>query len=289
MKKLIILFVVVLIISGCNLKKSQKENVEIINNEIEEVEKIEIEDDIIESLEESSRHQEWVEIDNNWKIIHNFVVYPEVKDKSSVVILIHENKWLTDWVRNMADQIASEWHIVIAPDLLSSFDKDRQRTSDFVNQDDATKAIYALDKDQVLSDLEAVANYAKTIDSFNWNIVSAWFCWWWSQSYSFATKSKDLKASLVFYGTAPEDESVYDDIDIPVYWFYGEDDSRVNATISQTEKYMTEKWKTYEYEIYEWAGHAFMRKGEESDADDIHIEARNNAYERMMKILNNYK
>lgn len=48
--------------------------------------------EIKEMISDSPRHQEWVEIDNNGKTIHAFVVYPENKEKSSAVVMIHENK-----------------------------------------------------------------------------------------------------------------------------------------------------------------------------------------------------
>jgi carboxymethylenebutenolidase len=109
--------------------------------------------------------------------VHAFVVYPENKENSSAVVMIHENKGLNDWARSMADQVAGEGYIVIAPDLLSSFDEERQKTSDFSSPDDATQALYSLTQEDISSDLRAVADYAKTIDSFNGNLVSAGFCW----------------------------------------------------------------------------------------------------------------
>ena len=49
----------------------------------------------------------------------SFVVYPERKDKAPVVIVIHEIFGMTDWVRGVADQLAKEGFIAIAPDFLS--------------------------------------------------------------------------------------------------------------------------------------------------------------------------
>jgi len=54
-----------------------------------------------QALSDSPRHQEWVEIDNDGKTIYAFVVYPENKENSSAVVMIHENKGLNDWARNM--------------------------------------------------------------------------------------------------------------------------------------------------------------------------------------------
>src|SRR5947209_1258159 len=70
-------------------------------------------------LEKSSRHQEWVKVKHGNREVNSFVVYPEVKDKATVVVVIHEIFGLTDWVRTVADQLAEAGYIAIAPDLLS--------------------------------------------------------------------------------------------------------------------------------------------------------------------------
>ena len=57
-------------------------------------------------LEKSSRHQEWVKVKQGNREVNSFVVYPEVKDKATTVVVIHEIFGLTDWVRNVADQLA---------------------------------------------------------------------------------------------------------------------------------------------------------------------------------------
>ena len=67
------------------------------------------------ALETSPRHGEWVDVDG----VKTWVVYPERKDKAPVVIVIHEIFGLTDWVRSVADTLAAEGFIALAPDLLS--------------------------------------------------------------------------------------------------------------------------------------------------------------------------
>ena len=49
-------------------------------------------------LEKSSRHGEWVKIPQGKREIQAFVVYPEVKDKATAVLVIHEIFGMTDWV-----------------------------------------------------------------------------------------------------------------------------------------------------------------------------------------------
>src|SRR6476620_2703591 len=58
-------------------------------------------------VEKTPRHVEWVDVKNGDRKVKCFVVYPEVKDKATAIIVIHENKGLTDWVRLMADDLAA--------------------------------------------------------------------------------------------------------------------------------------------------------------------------------------
>jgi carboxymethylenebutenolidase len=92
--------------------------------------------------------------------IETFVVYPESKDKKPVVLLIHEIFGMSDWVQDLADQMAAAGYIAVAPDLLSGMRPHGGRTSDFA-QDKVTEAVSHLNPDQVTSDLNAVADYAK--------------------------------------------------------------------------------------------------------------------------------
>ena len=70
-------------------------------------------------LEQSPRHHEWTDVKNSARTVRTFVAFPEVKGKATVVIVIHENKGLTDWVRKAADDFAAAGYIAVAPDLLS--------------------------------------------------------------------------------------------------------------------------------------------------------------------------
>src|SRR6266550_1442582 len=69
-------------------------------------------------LEKSPRHLEWVKVKHGDREVTCFIAYPEVKDKATAVVVIHEIFGLSDWVRGVADQFAEAGYIAIAPDLL---------------------------------------------------------------------------------------------------------------------------------------------------------------------------
>lgn len=239
----------------------------------------------VDQLEGSPRHHDWIEISANGRTIHAFAAFPEREDDAPAVLVIHENRGLTDWVRSFADQVAAAGYLAVAPDLLSDFDDEHTRTRDFANADAARSAIYELDPNQVTADLHAVRAHVASMPSSDGRVVVAGFCWGGSQSFRFATNSDDIEAALVFYGTAPDDEALFSTITAPVYGFYGEDDQRVNATIPTTQEYMATFDNTFDIEIYEGAGHAFMRSGDDPNETGPNKAARDQAWDRLTNIL----
>jgi carboxymethylenebutenolidase len=239
----------------------------------------------LKQLENSPRHQEWVNVQAGDREVTCFVVYPEVSEKATVVIAIHENRGLTDWVRSFADQLAGEGFIVVAPDLLSNFESGIKTTADFENSDEARNAIYALSADQVKSDLNAVQEYASTLPAGNGKTVVAGFCWGGSQSFRMATYNDDIEAAMVFYGSAPETQEEIEQISAPVYGFYGGNDQRINSGIPKTEEMMEKAGNTYNYMIYPDAGHAYMRAGDDPKSSAGNLKARNESWDRMVRIL----
>lgn len=236
-------------------------------------------------LDGSPRHQEWVDIKYGDRIVKSFVVYPEVSQKATVVVLIHEIMGLTDWVMSVADQLAEHGYIAIAPDFLSGMAPNGGRTTDFEDLGKIREAISGLSPSQITADLNAVCDYAAKIPAANGKVAVAGFCWGGTQTFNFASTRKGLAAAFVFYGTGPTTEEAVAEIDCTVYGFYGGNDARVNATIPETEKVMIGKRKTFVPVIYDGAGHGFMRAGEQPDAQPANKEARDAAWKRWLDIL----
>src|SRR6266446_6344788 len=111
-------------------------------------------------LDKSPRHREWVILKHDGRSVETFVVYPESKAKAPVVLVIHEIFGMTDWVQDLADQVAEAGYIAVAPDLLSGMGPNGGRSTAFP-QDKVTEAVSHLSPDQVTADLNAVADYGK--------------------------------------------------------------------------------------------------------------------------------
>jgi carboxymethylenebutenolidase len=238
-------------------------------------------------LEASPRHREYVPLKVGSRTVQAFVVYPEIKTKAPVVILIHEIFGLSDWAKEMADELAGQGFIVIAPDMLSGMGPNGGGSSEFPSQDAITKAVSGLDPDAVMADLDAAADYGKQIPAANGKIAVAGFCWGGGKSFAFAAHRKGLSAAFVFYGTGPADVS---SITAPVYGFYAGNDARIGATVPGTTDAMKAAGKKYDPVTYDGAGHGFMRAGEDpGNTVPGNKTAREQGFDRLVKLLHEMK
>lgn len=238
-------------------------------------------------LDASPRHHEYVTLKHGARSVQAFVVYPEVKEKAPVVVLIHEIFGLTDWAKEMADELAGEGFIVIAPDLLSGFGPNGGGSSEFPSQDATVKAVSGLDPAGVLEDLDAAADWAQRVPAGNGKIAVAGFCWGGGKSFAFAAHRKGLSAAFVFYGPGPADVST---VTAPVYGFYAGNDARIGATVPDTTTAMKAAGKFYEPVSYDGAGHGFMRAGEDpTNTNPANKTAREQGFARLVKLLHEMK
>ena len=235
------------------------------------------------ALDKSPRHGEWADVPvPGGGTIRSWVVYPERKDKAPVVIVIQEIFGLTDWIRAVADQLARDGFIAIAPDLLTGKGPQGGNTDAFASRDDVVAAVRGLTPDEVTSRLNAVRAYAVKLPAASGRSATVGFCWGGSTSFRYASVQPALDAAVVYYGGSP-DASALASIGAPVLGLYGADDARVNATIEPAAAEMKKLGKTYETEIYPGAGHGFLRA--QSGRDGANMKATEQAWPRMLAFL----
>jgi carboxymethylenebutenolidase len=241
-------------------------------------------EDAKQALADSPRHGEWadVPVPGGDAKIHTWVVYPERKDKAPVVVVIHEIFGLTDWIRAVADQLAAEGFIAVAPDLLSGKGPGGGGTDSFP-ADEVRAAIGKLTPDEVAQRLNAVRDYGLKLPAAANKSATIGFCWGGSTSFAYATRQPALTAAVVYYGTAPTDADALARIKSPVLGFYGGDDARVTATVEPTSKAMADLKKIYTPHVYEGAGHGFLRQ--QSGRDDANLKASRQAWAETIAFL----
>lgn len=219
-----------------------------------------------ERLEKSPRHGEYVDVKlaSESTPIRTWVVYPERKSKAGVVIVIHEVYGLSDWIRAVADQIAREGFIAVAPDLLSGRGPGGGGTESVPTRDEVVALVRGLTPDETAARLNAVHDYAVRLPASNGKSATIGFCWGGARSFSYAATDPALDGAIVYYGSSPEAAELAR-IAAPVVGNYAGDDARVNATVPAAEAEMKRLGKFYEVHIYEGSGHGFLRQQEGRD------------------------
>ena len=235
------------------------------------------------ALEKSPRHGEYVDIKGaDGAPIRTWVVYPERKDKAGVVIVIHEIFGLSDWIRGVADQLAREGFIAVAPDLISGHGPGGGGTDSVSSRDDVVKLVRAVTPEEATARLNTVRAYAVELPAASGQSATIGFCWGGARSFAYAAEQPALAAAVVYYGTSPEAADLAR-VKAPVLGNYGGDDARVNATIAPAEAEMKKLGKTYEPHVYDGAGHGFLRA--QSGPDGANLKATQQAWVRTIAFL----
>ena len=211
-------------------------------------------------LAASPRHGEWVMIPGGapGDSVRAWVVYPERSDRAPVVLVVHEIFGLSPWIRAVADQLAADGFIAVAPDLLTS--KNLPGSPDRgPDPQAATAAIRTLDRAVVARQLDAVGRYATALPAARDTYGIVGFCWGGGTSFAYATHAPHLGASVVYYGPSPEPAALAS-VRAPVLGLYGGNDARVNSTVPAVDSAMKAMKKTFEPHFFEGAGHGFLRQ-----------------------------
>jgi len=218
------------------------------------------EDSALAALNRSPRHGEWVDVAYPGHApLRTWVVYPERSTKAGVVLVIHEIFGLTDWIRSVADQLAAEGFIAVAPDLVSGLGPGGGGTDSTASRDDAVKLVRQLTPDETSARLVAVRDWALKLPSANGKLATIGFCWGGGRSFAAATMTPPPRACVVYYGTAPDSAQILS-VRAPVLAHYGGDDARVNATIDAAKAALAKEKIPYDPHVYPGAGHGFLRQ-----------------------------
>jgi carboxymethylenebutenolidase len=221
-----------------------------------------------ERLERSPRHGEYVNVSSGGVPIRTWVVYPERKTRAGVVLVIHEVYGLSDWIRAVADQVAQEGFIAVAPDLISGRGPGGGGTESVSTRDEVVALVRGLTPEEATARLNAVHDYAVKLPASNGKSATVGFCWGGARSFAYAAAQPALDGAVVYYGTSPEAAELAR-VSAPVLGHYAGDDARVNATVPTAEAEMKRLGKIYETHVYDGAGHGFLRQLEGRDGANL--------------------
>ena len=202
------------------------------------------------------RH-EWVDIPVGAAKVHTWIEYPDGDAKAPVVVVMSYEAGLDDWMRSVADELATSGFIALAPDVLTGLGPNRGNYDAFKSPDEAIRAIRAkVTPAGEMRQYLAAAAYGAKLPRANGKIGSVGFGPGGTSSFRFAAEAPTVNAAAVFYGPAPNDATLQK-VKVPVMGFYGEDDPDVTRTVEATAAAMKRAGKSFEYQIYPGATHHF--------------------------------
>jgi carboxymethylenebutenolidase len=237
-----------------------------------------------------------------------WVVYPASSRKAPVVVVVHEIFGLSTWVRGVADQVAAEGFIAIAPDFLS-----RVRggpTSVELAADSARRLIGGVNSAERNRIIVAAANWAMTQPSATQKYAVIGYCWGGQTTFFHAIHGgvSGFSGGVAFYGLpyvsggspatatqpAVPGTLVADSIAkiwVPMLLLNGSKDARIAAAMPALDSMMKALGKTYTGVNYDGAVHGFLRAQDDPKAtrdeaeEQANLAAAKDAWPRTVAFL----
>ena len=195
-----------------------------------------------------------VEVSGEEGSIAAYQAQPASEGPFAAILLIHENRGLTEHIRDVARRFAKVGYVGLAVDLLSRVGG----TDQFTDESETTTAISELDQEGVISDLRSSVTWLGQQPFVQeGRIGGIGWCWGGGQAWRLATKEPRLGAVVAFYGPNPPLENV-PNIQAAVLGIYGEEDQRITDQAPELEEALADADKTYEMIVFDGANHAFF-------------------------------
>lgn len=259
----------------------------------------------------SPRHGEWVKIawsEGSSDSLMAWIVYPMVRTKAPIVVVVHEIFGLSTWIRSVADQVAAEGYIAIAPDLNSRVRGGPSTVE--LTRDSASRIIRGVNSAEINRGIAATANYAMMRPSAEQRYAVIGYCWGGTAVWDHAINGglKGLVGGVAFYGTpytaggaratattAAQPAQLIGDsiakIKVPVMLLSGSRDARITALMPAIDSAMKALGKSYASTNYEGAVHGFLRQqddpttGPNADTGAANLAATKDAWPKTVAFL----
>jgi carboxymethylenebutenolidase len=219
-------------------------------------------------LSSSPRKAEWAVIRAGDDSVRAWVVYPEQRENAPVVVAVHDNRGMSNWIRSVADQLAADGFIAIAPDLLTMQDVPRlpDGESDLAGVREKLRLVDQAARDRFI---QAVGEWGTRLEGATSKYGVVGFCWGGSTVFAHAVAAPaSLGAVVVYYGGSPPPERLAS-VQAPILGLYGEDDARVNSTVPPAAEALKALGRTFETRTFAGAGHGFTRSQEGRDGANL--------------------
>jgi carboxymethylenebutenolidase len=221
------------------------------------------------TVESSPRKGEWIDIPMASGVkLHTWISYPQTTGRAPVVLVFQPGPGMdmgepttpgggANWLRAIADQLASEGFIAVLPDLTSGLGPNGGNFDSFRLPDESGAAINRIPHSEVLNRIQVAADYALKLPMANGRLGATGFCMGGGLAWEAAAEIRGINASVVFYGGPPE-EAVMARIKAPVAAFFGENDLGLAPRIAPATADMKRLGKDFEVHVYKEATHVFL-------------------------------
>ncbi|TKB44407.1 dienelactone hydrolase family protein [Thalassotalea mangrovi] len=181
-----------------------------------------------------------------------YLVTPtELEGKAPVVLVIHENRGLNPYIKDVARRLAKAGFIALAPDALYPL-------GGYPGNDDEGRGMQrSMDRVKIEQDFIAAANFLKHHEMSNGKLGAVGFCFGgYIVNMLAATMGETLNAGVPYYGT-PAVRELRKNIKAPLLIQLAELDTRVNASWPEYEEDLTSFGVDYSMHMYKAANHGF--------------------------------
>tara|TARA_B110000977_G_C10946355_1_gene442901 strand:- start:48 stop:941 length:894 start_codon:yes stop_codon:yes gene_type:complete len=186
----------------------------------------------------------------NGKINAYYVKPSKITEKTSAVLVIHENRGLNPYIKDVARRVAKAGFIALAPDGLSGL-------GGYPGNDAEGKILQKkIDREKLLNDFFNAFEFLLNHQDTNKKIGAVGFCYGGGVCNALAVAYPELSGSVPFYGSQARSEDVKK-IKTPLLLHYAEFDERINKGWPEYEAALKANNKKYQAYIYKDCNHGF--------------------------------
>lgn len=169
------------------------------------------------------------------------------------VLVIHENRGLTDHIRSVADRLAGVGFTALAIDLVS----EEGGTAAIADEGDVVAILGAASDERLVSDMRAgLDELERRLPDTRLGAIG--FCFGGGMVWTLLDSGDPrLAAAIPFYGPGPEAPD-FSGSDAAVLGVYAELDDRVNASQRRVRDALEAAGVEHQINVYAGAGHAFF-------------------------------
>jgi len=210
-----------------------------------------------------------------------FLVRPDTAKPSPAVVVIHEWWGLNDHIKDVAQRVAREGYVALAPDLYSRLGN--KVTKD---PDEAAKLMESLSSQSALKDLNATTLWLTQqpfVDPLKVGVVG--FCMGGTFALMMASHNSDIKAAVPFYGQIPPSDSIKYLVAPLLYIHGGQDAWIVKREADRLAQALAQYGRPGQVQSYPTCGHAFFN----DTRPDVYRPAESqDAWQRTLAFLARY-